>query len=175
MAGRPTAFDPQRPIRPLGHTSNSDSTNDFARPSCFRLSCQGSNTMKFLTSVSLAAFLILPSGVSQATTIVDFEDWAGGGGSQTSASSGGFSFETRVGTFFIAPHPAAGNPTQSLHTGSGGFVMTKVDGGPSTLSPSISHGLTPLICPSRGFAPLTWWARRYSFLTVRPMLTKPSL
>jgi len=91
------------------------------------------------------SILVLGGLVSPAlgTTIIDFEDWTGGSGDQTSITSGGFAFSLLTGgSFFIAPHPEGGNPTLSLQMRSGVLLMSRGDGAPfSVISLDLQEGL----------------------------------
>ena len=92
--------------------------------------------MRFV-SILLLGGLVNPA---LGTTVIDFEDWTGGTGDQTSITSGGFNFTGAA--FFIAPHPDGGNPTLSLQMRVGVLEVSKVGGGTfSIISLDLQEGL----------------------------------
>lgn len=69
--------------------------------------------------------ILCACGSAHAAMIVDFEDWNGGSGDQTSITSRGFNFTTSNGVFFIE----SGGGNQWLTMRSGTLNMTKMGGG----------------------------------------------
>lgn len=95
------------------------------------------SNLRFISILALG-WLVNPALGSE---IIDFEDWTGGTGDQTSIAYGGFNFSTN-GAFFIAPDPDGGNPSLSLHMRSGVLEVSKVDGGSfSIVSLDLQEGL----------------------------------
>src|SRR5687768_9095601 len=81
----------------------------------------------------MCLFILCAYGSTQANTIVDFEDWAGGDENLTTAISGGFSFVAGNGDFQIyASGSGSDNLTKTLHayaTSIPSLTMAKLGGG----------------------------------------------
>lgn len=82
-----------------------------------------------MRSVVLPLVVLLAAANCFGAVAVDFEDWAGGDGDQTTANSRGYSFATSNGAFFIF-----GPGDQYLTSRSGSLKMTKVGSGTFSLS-----------------------------------------
>jgi len=93
----------------------------------------------FRWRITAVLAIALGASATEATTIVDFEDWTGGGEQQDIVLSRGFAF---AGALSVSPDSGTNNPTKALHSLDLGGKVVQASGLPFAIySLDLQEGL----------------------------------